>query len=73
MTPLAFYRASAIELKRAFHSVMGYHWWLRLHGYEDGGMYRSLRKIQKKIRKVLASRMSWALPVRPMIPDCGKS
>lgn len=34
MTPLAFYRASAIELKRAFHSVMGYHWWLRLHGYD---------------------------------------
>ncbi len=44
MTPLAFYRASAIELKRAFHSITGTHWWLRLHGYEDGSMYKEFDK-----------------------------
>lgn len=40
LTPLAFYRASAIELRRAFHSIVGAHWWLRLHGYEDGVRYK---------------------------------
>jgi DNA polymerase-4 len=44
MTPLMFYRASAIELKRAFHSITGHHWWLRLHGYEDGNMYKEFDK-----------------------------
>ncbi len=34
-TPLEFYRADAVELKRAFRSVVGYSWWLRLHGYEE--------------------------------------
>ncbi len=44
LTPLAFYRASATDLKRAFRSVTGYHWWLRLHGYEDGSMYKEFEK-----------------------------
>lgn len=44
MTPLAFYRASSIELKRAFHSITGHYWWLRLHGYEDGSMYKEFDK-----------------------------
>jgi len=29
-----FYRAPIHTLKTAFHSVVGYHWWLRLHGWE---------------------------------------
>lgn len=29
-----FYHASAVDLERAFHSVVGRHWWMRLHGYE---------------------------------------
>ncbi len=32
-TPLDFYRASPVALKRAFRAVTGYLWWLRLHGY----------------------------------------
>lgn len=44
LTPLAFYRASATDLKRAFRSITGYHWWLRLHGYEDGSMYKEFEK-----------------------------
>lgn len=31
---LEFYHASIETLKMAFHSVVGYHWWLRLHGWE---------------------------------------
>ncbi|MCL4360041.1 hypothetical protein M1555_02175 [Patescibacteria group bacterium] len=33
-TPLALYRASPGTVERAFHSVVGYHWSLWLHGYE---------------------------------------
>lgn len=43
-TPLAFFRATARDLKRAFRSITGYHWWLRLHGYEDGSMYKEFEK-----------------------------
>lgn len=31
---MAFYRAPIKLLKTAFRSVVGYHWWLRLHGWE---------------------------------------
>lgn len=31
---VAFYRADITTLRKAFHSVVGYHWWLRLHGWE---------------------------------------
>lgn len=34
MTPLHIYNAPIRLLKTAFHSVVGYHWWLRLHGWE---------------------------------------
>jgi DNA polymerase-4 len=33
-TALEFYRSGIKELKYAFRSVVGYHWWLRLHGWE---------------------------------------
>jgi DNA polymerase-4 len=33
-TPLGFYKSSMRTLKAAFRSVVGYHWWLRLHGWE---------------------------------------
>jgi nucleotidyltransferase/DNA polymerase involved in DNA repair len=31
---LSFYRAPIALLESAFRSVIGYHWWLRLHGWE---------------------------------------
>lgn len=33
-TALAFYKANIRTLKSAFHSINGYYWWLRLHGWE---------------------------------------
>jgi DNA polymerase IV len=39
--PLMMCEVDAKTLARAFHSVVGYHWWMRLHGWEDGGMYKS--------------------------------
>jgi DNA polymerase-4 len=39
-TPLALLSADAKMLTRAFRSVLGYQWWMRLHGWEDGGIYK---------------------------------
>ena len=39
-TPLALYEAAPDTLERAFHSIVGYYWFRRLHGYEDGSMYK---------------------------------
>lgn len=33
-TPWAMYCAPIRQLKSACHSIVGYHWWLRLHGWE---------------------------------------
>ncbi len=33
---LAFYQVSASALVSAFQSITGYHWWLRLHGWNPG-------------------------------------
>jgi DNA polymerase IV len=33
-TSWAFYSAPILQLKTAFHSILGYQWWLRLHGWE---------------------------------------
>lgn len=40
-TPLQMCHTSASDLARAFHSINGSHWWSRLHGYEDGSMYKA--------------------------------
>lgn len=34
-TPLEFFQKDALALKRAFGSVVGFSWWMRLHGYEE--------------------------------------
>lgn len=39
-TPVEFYRASPVTLVAALHSKTGWDWWQRLHGYEDGVMYK---------------------------------
>lgn len=40
-TPLAMFASSPKTLQLAFRSIVGYYWWMRLHGYEDGAMYKS--------------------------------
>ncbi len=37
---IAFYKATPQVLVQAFHSKVGWQWWQRLHGYEDGVMYK---------------------------------
>ena len=40
-TPVEFFRASTVTLIAALHSKTGWSWWQRLHGYEDGVMYKA--------------------------------
>lgn len=65
-TPLAFLRASAEELKHAFRSVVGYQWWLRLHGYEDGVIYKEFAMDDQQDQKSFSQ--SYALG-KPLMPD----
>ncbi len=49
-TPVAMLAAPAQTLVRALNSITGYHWWRRLHGYEDGVVYKKLDK-EKEVRQ----------------------
>jgi DNA polymerase-4 len=40
-SPLVMLGASPKALQVAFRSIVGYHWWMRLHGYEDGSRYKA--------------------------------
>lgn len=58
-TPLDMLHASQETLARAFHSIMGYHWWRRLHGWEDGVMYKTFDE-KEDLQKSFGQ--SYALP-----------
>ncbi len=58
-TPLAMLSASQEALGRAFHSIVGYHWWQRLHGWEDGVMYKTFDE-KEELQKSFGQ--SYALP-----------
>ncbi len=47
LTPLAMYRASSDSLQQAFGSIIGRYWWLWLHGYEAGSVYKEKSPVQK--------------------------
>lgn len=44
-TPLQMYKASIQQLRYVLHSIVGYHWWLRLHGWEADDREISRRSI----------------------------
>ena len=41
LTPADMLAVSPEQLQKALRSIVGYHWFLRLHGYEDGSMYKT--------------------------------
>jgi DNA polymerase-4 len=47
-TPLGMYHASSDVLQNAFRSVIGHYWWLWLHGWEAGSVYRELSHVKNK-------------------------
>lgn len=40
-SPIALYQSPSETLKRGLRSIVGHHWYLRLHGWEDGARYTS--------------------------------
>lgn len=68
MTPLMFFRASSADLKRAFRSITGYHWWLRLHGYEDGVVYKQFEKDTEDDQKSFGQSYALGKPYFPSDP-----
>jgi len=49
-TPMGFYTASPKTLMQAFRSILGWYWFFRLHGWEDGSRYTgfSAKKDEQK-------------------------
>lgn len=65
-TPIEFLDADAQTLIRAFHSITGYHWWRRLHGFEDGVMYKALNgESQKEAQKSFGQSYAFGLSSAP--------
>lgn len=40
-TPIKLYYSDAKLIANGVRSITGYHWWLRLHGWEDGSRYKA--------------------------------
>jgi len=53
-TPLAMYKTSSDNLQRAFGSIIGSYWWLWLHGYEAGHVYKEKNTLQKSFSQSCA-------------------
>ncbi|MBI3342946.1 hypothetical protein HY032_02220 [Candidatus Gottesmanbacteria bacterium] len=66
-TTRAFYRATAKELETAFHSIVGHHWWMRLHGWEiddrqfdrksfghSYALYKPYTPLEKPVQQILS-------------------
>lgn len=70
-TPVEFIRASAAVLVAALHSKTGWSWWQRLHGYEDGIMYKNFDK-PKDIQKTFGQSFALGTPRVPSDPQTAK-
>lgn len=67
MNPGIMYRTDAAALVRAFHSIVGYHWWNRLHGYEDGSLYKAFGAPQDE-QKTFGQSYAFGKPYMPQDP-----
>lgn len=68
-TALALAVASPEKLKSAFHSIVGYQWWLRMHGFEDGGRYQPLSELKELPQKTLGHSFALGRPHLPNTPE----
>jgi len=53
-TPIEMYKTSPDSLERAFGSIIGTYWWLWLHGYEAGSVYKEKNTLQKSFSQSCA-------------------
>ncbi|MBI4066166.1 hypothetical protein HY411_00465 [Candidatus Gottesmanbacteria bacterium] len=70
-TPVEFYRASVATLVVALHSKTGWDWWLRLHGWEDGVMYKTFDQ-QEDIQKTFGQSFALGAARVPSDPEITK-
>ncbi len=66
-TPLQMLFADERMLVRAFHAVGGRHWWLRLHGWEDGSLYKDFDSTEED-QKTFGQSHALAKPRLPQDP-----
>ncbi len=70
-TPIAFFRADPARLAHGFRSIMGYHWYQRLHGYEDGTMYKAFGSHEGE-QKSFGQSHALGTPLFPQDPELWK-
>ncbi|MEK7065581.1 MAG: hypothetical protein AAB961_01185 [Patescibacteria group bacterium] len=70
-TPVLLARASAVALIRALHSKTGYWWWQRLHGWEDGVLYKDFESGQN-LQKTFGQSFALGTPRLPQDPELWK-
>lgn len=67
-TPCSMLLATSAGLEKAFHSVVGQYWWLRLHGYEDGSLYKEFEEA-KEAQKTFGQSYALGTPRNPSDPE----
>ncbi len=70
-TSVEFYRASVVTLVAALHSKTGWDWWQRLHGYEDGIMYKSFNQ-PENVQKTFGQSFALGTARLPSDPELTK-
>lgn len=71
ITPVLFVRAHPATLVGAFHSKTGYWWWQRLHGWEDGVLYKDFG-IGQDLQKTFGQSFALGKPRVPQDPELWK-
>ncbi len=74
VSPSAMLTAPAERLQKAFRSIVGYHWYLRLHGYDlpaqagDGSMYKAFGAAEEE-QKSFGQSFAMGHPHTPQEPE----
>ncbi len=64
-SPLALYRANPLQIKKGLRSIVGYQWWLRLHGWEDGAKYKKISDRDDPPQKTYGQSHAFGIPFTP--------
>ncbi|MBI5448988.1 hypothetical protein HY948_01575 [Candidatus Gottesmanbacteria bacterium] len=71
-TPVDLLRATPERLISALHSKTGFSWWQRLHGYEDGVIYKAFDS-QQDVQKTYGQSFALGKPRSALDPEILKS
>lgn len=71
ITPVLFVQAHPTTLVTAFHSKTGWSWWQRLHGWEDGVLYKDF-ECEQDPQKTFGQSFALGTPRIPQDPELWK-